>query len=236
MGKLYLVGTPIGNLGDITFRAIDILRKVDMIVCEDTRVTGKLLSHYEIKKPLQSYHDHSRPDKLDHLLEKMIGGASLAYVTDSGMPLISDPGYPLVRGVIEKGIELEIIPGPVAAVSALTASGLPSERFVFEGFLPVKSGGKANKLKALADEERSIVIYESPHRIVKTLEAIYEQLGDRRICLAREITKKFEEYLRGTVQEVITEVKKRTKLGELVIVIEGKNREKKSKKRGEDAS
>lgn len=221
-GKLFLVSTPIGNLKDITLRALEALGQVDAIACEDTRQTKKLLNHYGIHIPLISFHDHSGQGKLEFLVRSISEGKKIALVSDSGTPLLSDPGFPLVRAVIEQGLAVEAIPGPTAFLTALVASGLPCEKFVFEGYPPQKDGTRKNFLQELRTEKRTMVFYESPHRIVKTLQAMREVFGERRGCLAREMTKKFEEYVRGSLNEILEEVLKRKKLGEMVIVVEGR--------------
>jgi len=220
-GKLFLVSTPIGNLKDITLRALEVLRSAKWIVCEDTRHTRKLLSHYDIHAPVTSFHDHTSSGKRDFILRELEQGKHVAYVTDSGTPLISDPGYSLVRAVVEKGIGLEGIPGPSALVAGLVVSGIPCEKFVFEGFLPYKEGAMRKALEKLRLEERTMVFYESPHRIEKTLRAMAEIFGDRKGCLSREMTKQFEEQIRGTLPEILTEVLSRKKLGEMVLIVAG---------------
>src|SRR3989338_5312130 len=202
-GMLYMVPTPVGNLQDVTLRAIDTLKAVDLIACEDTRQTGKLLQHYEIRKPLVSLHDHNERQRTPEIIEKLKSGQSVALVSDGGTPLISDPGWWLVHRAIEEGVAVEWIPGPTALVGALTLSGLPTERFVFEWFLPIKPGARRKRLEALKQEERTVVLYESPHRVVKTLQAIQEVIGDIEISCSRELTKKFEETQRGRVSALL---------------------------------
>ncbi len=223
-GKLFLVSTPIGNLKDITLRALDVLRSVDWIACEDTRQTRKLLAHYDIRVPVTSFHDHTFRSKLDSLVRDAREGKNIALVTDGGTPLVSDPGFPLVREAITQDVTVEVVPGPAAFLAALVASGIPCEKFVFEGFLPQKDLARRKALEEVREEKRTLVFYESPHRIVKSLKAMIEILGDRPACLAREITKKFEEYIRGRLSEILEEILKRGKLGEIVVVIEGVRR------------
>jgi len=215
------VATPIGNLRDITLRALDTLRSVALIACEDTRRTRILLQQYQITVPSVSYHDHSPRSRLEQLLRQLHQGQSVALVTDSGMPLIADPGYPLVRQAIQEGVRVEVIPGPSACLSALVLSGLPAERFVFEGYLPQKRAKRRRILEALQSETRTAILYESPYRIKATLEDCLEVLGDRELVLCRELTKTFEEVLRGPIRNVLAELHQRTKLGELVIVLGG---------------
>ncbi len=220
-GTLFIVSTPIGNMKDITLRALEILASVDGIACEDTRETQKLLMHHQIRVPMISFHDHSGQGRLQGLIERLKEGQRIALVTDNGTPLVSDPGFTLVREALAQGIRVEPVPGPSACLAALVASGLPCEKFIFEGYLPQKEGGRRKALEALREEQRTMVFYESPHRIVKTLEAMAEIFGERPACLAREVTKKFEEFLRGNLKEILTEVLKRNKLGEMVIMVEG---------------
>jgi len=221
-GRLYLVSTPIGNLGDLSLRAVEILKQVDVVACEDTRHSRKLLSHYDIKTALESYHDHSGSAKLDRLMVLLADGKQIAYVTDCGMPLVSDPGFPLVREALRQDIALEVIPGATASITALVGSGIPCEKFIFEGYLPVKSHGRRKSLEALKTETRTLIFYESPHRIHKTLNDMLEIIGpERPCCVARELTKKFEEYTRGTLKEVTALIAKKSKLGELVIILQG---------------
>ena len=217
-GVLHVVATPIGNLNDITSRAVEILRTVDVIACEDTRQTGKLLARYEIRKPLVSLHDHNERQRTPELLEKLRAGQSLALVSDGGTPLISDPGWWLVRKALDAQIPVGWIPGPVALIGALVLSGLPTDRFVFEGFLPPKPGARRKRLEALKDETRTVVLYESPHRVVKTLRDIQDVLGDIPMACARELTKVFEEVRRGTVSEVLAHVARHAPRGEFVVV------------------
>ena len=216
-GKLYIVATPIGNLGDITIRALDVLRQVDAIACEDTRHTMQLLNHFEIKKPLLSYHQHSGKLKVEKIIEKMEAGDSVALVSDAGTPGISDPGEWLIAQAIEGGIEIESIPGASASISALVLSGLPTAEFSFYGFLPHKKG-RQTKLKEVAQESKTVIIYESPFRIKKLLLELLEFCGDRNVSVSRELTKKFEETYRGKISEIMKEIKEK---GEFVVIMEG---------------
>ncbi len=217
-GTLYLVSTPIGNLADISFRAVEVLKSADLIACEDTRHSRILLLHYGIKKPTVSYFDFSEKKQAPRLIQKLEEGAAVALISDAGTPGISDPGYRLVRHAIERDIKIEPIPGPSAFLCALSASGLPTDRFVFEGFMPIKSGQKKNKLLSLQEEERTVIFYESPHRLLKTLEAIEAVLGDIEIVIARELTKKFEEVVRGRAGKIIEYFSAKKVLGEFVIL------------------
>jgi len=219
-GILYVVSTPIGNLDDITHRAVKVLASVDLIAAEDTRTTKILLDHYSIRKPMLSYFSRNEGQRAPQLIEKLLQGRSIALVSDAGTPGISDPAYSVVRLAVERGISVVPIPGPTAFISALVVSGLPTDRFVFEGFLPQKKG-RRTKLEALKSERRTVVLYESPHRIRKTLAEIYEHLGDRQVVVARELTKKFEEIVRGRVHAVIEELAKKEPRGEYVIILQG---------------
>ncbi len=220
-GTLYLVATPIGNLSDITLRAIEILKSVDIVACEDTRHTGTLLKHLAIKKPLQSFHEHSKDSKRFLLIDELQSGKSVALVSDAGTPLISDPGFPLVREAIENQIRIESIPGPSAVISALVVSGFSCEPFAFFGYLPNKEKKRREVLESVLNEEKTLIFYESPHRLVKSLHDISDIFQDRRIAVARELTKKFEETVRGRAAEVFRHFEKRKILGEFVIIIEG---------------
>lgn len=220
-GVLYLCATPIGNLEDITLRCIRILGEADIIAAEDTRQTIKLLNHYEIRKPLISYHEHNKKEKGPELLELLKSGKNIALVSDAGMPAISDPGEDLVRLCIENGVGIVPLPGPTASLTALIVSGFSTVRFCFEGFLPSNKKERRERLKKLATETRTIIIYEAPHRLLDTLNDIREQLGERRISVSREITKKFEETVRADIIEVIEIFRKRAVKGEFVLVIEG---------------
>jgi 16S rRNA (cytidine1402-2'-O)-methyltransferase len=217
-GILYIVATPIGNLADITFRAIEVLKSADVIACEDTRHSRVLLDHYGVRKPVVSYHDFSEKRRAPELLEKIKNGSKIALISDAGTPGIADPGFRLIKGAIDAGIRIESIPGPCAFLAALAISGLPTDRFVFEGFLPVKSGQKRTKLLSLKEEDRTVIFYESPHRILKTLELIREVLGDIHIVVARELTKKFEEIVRDKVSRALQHFSGKKILGEFVIL------------------
>jgi len=225
---LYLVATPIGNLADISYRAVHILKSVDLIAAEDTRTSSVLMNHYLIDTPLKSYHSHNIPTQTPRLIEKLKAGESIALISDAGTPGISDPGYNLVCACVENAIRVIPIPGASAFISALISSGLPSQRFVFEGFLPHKKGRKT-RIESLVDEPRTIIFYESPHRIHKTIDQLTEAFGERRCVLGREITKKFEEFISGTLQEVAGLLEDKKVKGELVLVVEGKSKEKQSK-------
>ena len=219
---LFIVPTPIGNLKDITLRALDVLNEVDVILAEDTRNTSRLLNHYQIQKPLSPYHQHNEHKILQHLIDQLVAGKKMAVVTDAGTPGISDPAFLLVRECIKNNIKVETLPGATAFVPALINSGLTTNRFVFEGFLPLKKG-RHTLLTRLADEERTIILYESPMRLVKTLEELIEYFGAaRQCCVSRELTKMFEENARGTLQEVADHFKQKTVKGEIVIIIQGK--------------
>lgn len=213
--------TPIGNLGDITYRAIEVLGRVDAILAEDTRQTKKLLDHYGVEKKLIPYHQHNEHKNLNVVIDKLRGGESFAVCTDAGMPGISDPGFLLIREAVKEGLEVVTLPGAVAAIVALVNSGLPCDTFVYEGFLPHKKG-KQTKILSLVEEKRTTIFYESPHRIVKTLSMIKELLGEERgIVIGRELTKKFEEYVRGTVTEVLAHFETNAPKGEFVLLVAG---------------
>ncbi len=219
---LYLVPSPIGNLADITFRAIEVLKMVDLILAEDTRTSSVLLRNYHIEKPLTPYHQHNEHKVLQHLVDQMSGGKTMALITDAGTPGISDPAFLLVRECIKNNIRVECLPGATAFVPALVNSGLPINRFLFEGFLPQKKG-RQTLMKQLATEERTMVFYESPMRLVKTLEDCIQYFGtERQCCVSRELTKMFEENKRGTLQEVCDHFKQKTVKGEIVIIVQGK--------------
>ncbi len=222
MSKLYIIPTPIGNLEDITLRALRLLKEVDMVLAEDTRTTKKLFSHYEIDTPLASFHMHNEHKVLSKYINKLKNGELLALVSDAGTPAISDPGFLLVRECVKNDIEVDCLPGATAFIPALVNSALPSDKFVFEGFLPVKKG-RQTRLKLLSDEERTMVFYESPHRIVKTLSQFCEYFGgDRNVSVSREISKMFEETKRGSMKEVMTYFEQKKPKGEFVIIVEGK--------------
>ncbi len=221
MGTLFVVATPIGNLSDITFRAVRILSEVDLIAAEDTRKTKNLLTCYNINTPMTSYHKFNIKSKTPHLIEFLKQGQNIALVSDSGMPGISDPGEQLISRAVEQGIGVEPIPGPSAAITALAVSGLPTDEFSFVGFLPKKPGKKSKKLKELNKVKGTIIIYESPYRVVKTLGDIQKILGDRQVAVCRELTKKFEEVIRGKVSEVLKVFEARKPRGEFVLIIKG---------------
>ncbi len=221
IGTLYLVATPIGNLEDITYRAVKVLAAVDVIAAEDTRKTRILLDHYGISKPMLSYYSYNERQRTPELIEKLLAGQSIAVVSDAGTPGISDPAFYLVREALAHSIPLVPIPGASAFISALVVSGLPTERFVFEGFLPQKKGRKT-RLDILAREERTIILYESPHRVVRTVEDIISNWGERNIVVARELTKKFEEIVRGPASLVLRELSNRKTRGEYVLIVEGR--------------
>ena len=221
MSKLYLVPTPIGNLGDITLRAIEVLKEVDLVLAEDTRKSGILLKHFQISKPVHSHHKFNEHRTIENLVQRLMGGTSIALITDAGTPGISDPGFLLVRACIKEGIPVESLPGPTAFVPALVNSGLPCERFVFEGFLPQKKG-RQKRLTELATETRTMVLYESPYRLVKTLSQMAEHFGpDRKGSVSRELTKIHEETIRGSLEELARHYSQGTVKGEIVIVVEG---------------
>lgn len=219
MGTLYVVATPIGNLGDLTLRALETLKSVDLIVCEDTRQAKKLLDHFEIKKPLESLHEHNEVGKTPKLIEILKNDQDLALVSDAGTPLLSDPGFRLVQAAIKAGIKVVPIPGPSAITAALSVSGLPLDQFVYVGFLPQKQGQRRNFLEVLKNEERTIVVFESPNRLVFSLQDILEILGDRPICVAREMTKIHEEFFRGKVSQAIARFENSRVKGEITLVI-----------------
>ncbi len=226
-GTLYLVATPIGNLGDITYRAVHILKNVDLIAAEDTRKSRILLKHYLITTQLISYHSYNLKKQTPQLIRRLKKGQSLALISDAGTPGISDPGYQLVQAAIDESLRVVPIPGASALLAALVASGLPSNRFVYEGFLPLKKGRKT-RLAQLAQEERTIVLYESPHRIQRTLRDLIEAFGDRSCVLARELTKMYEEMHRGTLSALLELTNDKTLKGEMVLVIAGKEKDKKA--------
>ena len=224
MSKLYLVPTPVGNLEDMTFRAVNVLKSVDCILAEDTRTSAVLMKHYGITTPLVSHHKFNEHKTSEGVAERILGGQDIALVTDAGTPGISDPGFLLVRTCVEKGVDVECLPGATAFVPALINSGLPCERFTFEGFLPQKKG-KNKKVQDLAEEERTMIFYESPFRLVKTLELFAQYFGEeRQACVSREISKLHEENFRGTLKDCIEHFSQKDVKGEIVIVVEGKNR------------
>lgn len=222
MSKLYLVPTPIGNLEDITFRAIKVLKEVDLILAEDTRNSGKLLKHFEINTHMQSHHMHNEHKTVEGIVRQIQNGKTVALISDAGTPAISDPGFLLTRACVEAGIEVDCLPGATAFVPALVNSGLPNDKFVFEGFLPVKKG-RQTRLQFLAEETRTIILYESPHKLLKTLAQFVEYFGeDRPVSVSREITKLHEETVRGTAAEVLAHFEAKPPKGEIVIVVGGK--------------
>jgi 16S rRNA (cytidine1402-2'-O)-methyltransferase len=230
MGKLFIVPTPIGNLEDMTFRAIRILKEVDLILAEDTRTSGKLLKHFEIGTHMHSHHMHNEHKTVENLISRLKAGETIALISDAGTPAISDPGFLLTRACVENGITVECLPGATAFVPALVNSGLPNDKFVFEGFLPDKKG-KQTRYLALAEETRTMILYVSPHKLVKTLAEFIPFFGeDRQICVSRELSKLHEENVRGTVREVFTHFENKPPKGEIVVVVGGKIITKESKK------
>ena len=224
MSKLFIVPTPIGNLKDMTFRAVEVLKKVDLILAEDTRTSGKLLKHYDIATPARSHHMHNEHKTVEQLVEKIKSGTTIALISDAGTPAISDPGFLLTRACIENHIEVDCLPGATAFVPALVNSGLPNDKFVFEGFLPVKKG-RQTRLLLLAEETRTIIFYESPHKLLKTLAHFCEYFGeDRSVSVSRELTKLYEETIRGTAKEVLEHYTAKPAKGEIVIVVAGKHK------------
>lgn len=222
-GKLYLCATPIGNLSDMTFRVLETLKQVDLIAAEDTRNSMKLLNHFEIHTPMTSYHEYNKVEKAYTLIGKLQEGQDIALITDAGTPGISDPGEVLVAMCLQEGIMVTSLPGPAACITALTMSGLPTRRFCFEGFLPSDNKDKKDVLKDLQEESRTIIIYEAPHHLKKTLKELYEMLGNRRISICRELTKKFEEVLPMTLEAALAMYETQEPRGEYVLVIEGKS-------------
>lgn len=218
---LYVIGTPIGNLGDITLRALSVLKSADVIAAEDTRHSGNLLRHFEIRKPLVSYHEHNEAMRTAELSERLAAGENVALITDAGMPGVSDPGARLIRACIERGLPYTIIPGPSAVLTALAGSGFSLDRFSYRGFLPPKSGGRERELRAAAERDETTVFFESPHKISKTLAACVEIMPDRQLCVARELTKKFEEFRRGTAAELLAHYEAHPAKGEITFVISG---------------
>lgn len=222
MSKLFLVPTPIGNLKDMTFRAVEILKQVDFILAEDTRTSGKLLKYFDINTPMHSHHMHNEHKTVDGVVQRIKNGENCALISDAGTPAISDPGFLLSRACIEASLEIECLPGATAFVPALVNSGLPNDKFVFEGFLPVKKG-RQTRLKLLAEETRTMIFYESPHKLIKTLTNFVEYFGeDRKVSVSRELTKLYEETKRGTATEILEHYTKKSAKGEIVIVVEGK--------------
>lgn len=222
MGKLYLVPTPIGNLEDMTFRAVRVLKEVDIILAEDTRTSGKLLQHFGITTPMQSHHMHNEHKTVAPLVKRLKAGETIALISDAGTPAISDPGFLLTRACVEQDIEVDCLPGATAFVPALVNSGLPNDKFVFEGFLPVRKG-RQTRLLLLAEETRTIIFYESPHKLLKTLADVVKYFGaDRPVSVSRELTKMYEETIRGTAAEVLEHFSQKQPKGEIVIVVGGK--------------
>jgi 16S rRNA (cytidine1402-2'-O)-methyltransferase len=222
-GLLYLCATPIGNLEDISFRVVRILKEVDLIAAEDTRHSIKLLNHYEIKTPMTSYHEFNKVDKAKYLVQKLLDGRDIALITDAGTPGISDPGEELVRQAYAAGVSVTSLPGPCAAITALTISGLETRRFCFEAFLPMDKKDKDRVLSELINETRTIILYEAPHRLLKTLKELKETLGDRKVSIIKELTKKYERVFQTTLEEGITHYEQEKARGEYVLVIEGKS-------------
>ena len=222
MSKLYIVPTPIGNLKDMTFRAVEVLKNVDLILAEDTRTSGKLLKNYEITTQMQSHHMHNEHKMVDYLVEKLKSGVSMALISDAGTPAISDPGFLIARACIEHSIDVDCLPGATAFVPALVNSGLPNDKFVFEGFLPVKKG-RQTRLLLLAEETRTIIFYESPHKLIKTLTQLCAYFGETRpVSVSRELTKLYEETVRGTAKSVLEHYTNKPPKGEIVLIVGGK--------------
>ena len=221
---LYVVGTPIGNLADITLRALDVLKSVDLIAAEDTRHSGNLLRHFEIRKPLVSYHEHNEAMRTAELVERLNAGATVALISDAGLPALSDPGARLIRQCIERDLPFTIIPGASAITTALVGPGFAIDHFCYRGFLPVKSGQRARELTAAMERTEITVFFESPYRLIKTLTACAELMPDRQLCVARELTKKFEEFRRGTATEVAAHYEKHPPKGEITLLIAGRTR------------
>jgi 16S rRNA (cytidine1402-2'-O)-methyltransferase len=216
---LYVVSTPIGNLGDITLRALDVLKAVDVIAAEDTRHSGMLLKRFEIKKPLLSYHEHNEAMRAAQLVERLAAGEDVALITDAGTPALSDPGARLIRECIGRGLPFMIIPGPSSILAALVGSGFSTEKFCFRGFLPIKSGQRERELRGAAEREETTIFFESPYRLTKTLAACIDIMPDRQLCVGRELTKKFEEFRRGTARELLTHYQAHPPKGEIVLMI-----------------
>jgi 16S rRNA (cytidine1402-2'-O)-methyltransferase len=219
---LYVVATPIGNLGDITLRALEVLRDVDLIAAEDTRHSGIMLKHFGVKKPLLSYHEHNEAMRAAQLVERLAAGGNVALITDAGMPGLSDPGARLIRECIKRELPFTIVPGASSILTALAGSGFSMEKFCFRGFLPNKSGRRERELRAAADREETTIFFESPYRLTKTLAACGEMMPDRQLCVARELTKKFEEFRRGTASELLAHYTARPPKGEIVLVMPGR--------------
>lgn len=219
---LYVVATPIGNLGDITVRALEILKDVDLVAAEDTRHSGILLKRYQIQKPLISYHEHNEAMRTAQLVERLAAGEKIALITDAGTPGLSDPGARLIRECIKRGLDFTVVPGPSAILTALVGSGFSSEKFFFGGFLPIKSGQRAGELGAAAARAETSIYFESPYRLTKTLKALIEILHDRQLCVARELTKKFEEFRHGIAAELLAHYESHSPKGEIVLLISGR--------------
>jgi 16S rRNA (cytidine1402-2'-O)-methyltransferase len=218
---LYVVATPIGNLGDITLRALDVLKSVDLVAAEDTRHSGMLLKHFGIKKPFISYHEHNEARRTPELVERLTHGENVALITDAGTPGLSDPGLRLIRECIQRELPFTIIPGPSSILTALLGSGFSTEKFSFRGFLPVKSGQRERELRAAAERDETVIFFESPYRLSKTLAACTDVMPDRQLCVARELTKKFEEFRHGTASELLAHYQAHPPKGEIVLVISG---------------
>jgi 16S rRNA (cytidine1402-2'-O)-methyltransferase len=219
-----VIGTPIGNLDDITLRALEVLKSADVIAAEDTRHSGNLLRHFDIRKPLVSYHEHNEAMRTAELSERLAAGENVALITDAGMPSVSDPGARLIRACIERGLEYTVLPGASAVLTALVGSGFALDRFCYQGFLPVKSGGRTRELQNAAEREETTVFFESPYRINKTLAACAEIMPERLLCVARELTKKFEEFRRGTAAELLAHYEARPAKGEITFLVSGRTR------------
>ena len=219
---LYVVSTPIGNLGDITLRALDVLKSVDVVAAEDTRHSGMLLKHFEIKKPLLSYHEHNEAMRAAQLVERLAAGEDVALITDAGTPALSDPGTRLIRECIKRGLSFTIIPGPSSILAALVGSGFSTEKFCFRGFLPIKSGRRERELCGAVNREETTIFFESPYRLTKTLTACIDIMPDRQLCVARELTKKFEEFHRGTAAELFAHYEAHPPKGEIVVIVAGR--------------
>src|SRR5437867_7953617 len=219
---LYVVATPIGNLGDVTLRALEVLKSVDLVAAEDTRHSGMLLKHFGIKKPFISYHEHNEAMRTAELVVRLAGGENIALITDAGTPGLSDPGARLVRECIKRNLPFTIIPGPSSILAALIGSGFSTERFYFGGFLPVKRGQRERELRAAVDRQETTVVIESPYRLIKTLAACIDIMADRRLCVARELTKKFEEFRRGSASELLAHYETHSPKGEIVLVVSGR--------------
>lgn len=230
-GTLYIVGTPIGNLGDMTYRAVDALKNVDIILAEDTRQTLKLLNYFKIEKSMISYHRHNEDEKINKVVELLNKGNNVALVSDAGMPVISDPGQNLIKHLVENNYNIEVIPGVTALITALVKSGMDSTRFTFEGFLSVNKKQRKTRLESLKNEVRTMIFYEAPHKISYTLKDMLEILGDRRVCVARELTKLYEEFLYIRISEVIKHIEENGIKGEIVLIVEGRNEEELEKEK-----